>query len=126
MSLLLDLVHVLDLLIVCRLLLESESIDLRGEHADLVSELLHLPLVLHLHVALVQLDDVPVLPQIGRLTKQLCAPALILIDITSQLSNEVPVPSVLRLGEQRLVLEGEFLQLLPVLVLQVLDLLLRL
>jgi hypothetical protein len=62
MRLLLDLVHVLEFFIVGSLLLEREPVDLRGEEAYLVALLLHLPLMLDLQVAPIELDSVPVLP----------------------------------------------------------------
>ena len=72
-----------------------QAIVVRCEDSNLVSELFQISLVLDLDVTAVKLDEVSVLPEVGHLAQQICAPPLVLVYIASELSDEVSIATVL-------------------------------
>lgn len=99
-----DFVHALQLLLVGRLLLEGESLGLRGEDSKLGTQVLLLTLVLDELVGRGKLQKIAVFSQVRGLAEEVSAATLGLVEVTAKLADQVSVTTVLCLGQKGLIL----------------------
>lgn len=109
-----------------RLLLEFNSVNLRLEVPIPILHLLQVLLIVQKLLILVNLERVSLPPQFIELLHRVLVLPSSLIQISSELFDDVSVPPIIRLHSQGLILHHELLYLSPGPILEVLHVLFRL